>query len=138
MHWHAEHSLETDAPPAAIWSLMSDVDSWPSWNRGVEQIALDGPFETGTWFTMTLPGEQTLRTQLIDVVPLRGFTDQTLVDELDVTVAHLLEPCAGGRTRIVYRISARGPNADEIGPAIASDFPEVLTALAAAAQAGVR
>lgn len=138
MHWHAEHSLETDAPPAAIWSLMSDVDSWPSWNRGVEHIALEGPFATGTWFTMTLPGDQTLRSQLIDVTPLRGFADRTLVDALDVTVTHTLEPVASGSTRIVYRISADGPDAEQVGPAIASDFPEVLESLAAAAQAGVR
>ena len=137
MHWHAEHSFETDAPPAAIWALMCDVNSWPSWNAGIEYITLDGPFASGSWFAMKVPGQNELRSQLIDVSAPRGFTDETCVGPLVVTVEHRIERTAAGATRIVYRLDAQGPDAEQIGPAIASDFPEVLAALAGAALVNV-
>jgi len=38
------------------------------------------------------------------------------------------------RTRITYSVHARGAGAAEIGPAISSDFPDVLAALVALAE----
>ncbi|MCC6769842.1 MAG: SRPBCC family protein [Gemmatimonadaceae bacterium] len=133
MHWHAEHSLETAASAAAIWNLLCNVTTWPEWNAGVARIALDGPFVVGTWFTMTTAEQESLRSQLIEVTERRSFTDETRVGDLVVTVAHRIETSVASATRIVYRIDAIGPGADQIGSAIASDFPEVLTSLAAAA-----
>jgi hypothetical protein len=47
---------------------------------------------------------------------------------------HLLEPAAGGGTRITHRVEVEGPAASEIGPNVASDLPEAMAALAAAAE----
>jgi hypothetical protein len=41
----------------------------------------------------------------------------------------------GGGSRIVVTVEAEGPDADTIGPAVASDLPESVAALAAAAEA---
>ena len=129
--WRIQHSIQTTATPAAIWRVLVDVPGWKRWNRGIETIELDGPFEAGTWFTMKPPGQAPLRSRLVDVRANEAFVDETRVGDLVVTVAHRLEPLGAGRTRVTYEVEAAGPEASEVGPVVASDFPEVLAALAA-------
>jgi len=133
--WRSEYAIETSATPETIWSIFREVPAWKNWNAGIEQINIDGPFATGTWFTMKPPGQDALRVRLIDVRENECFVDETCVGPLAITVAHRIEPLGASRTRIVYAVAANGPAAAEIGPAIASDFPEVLAALARLAEA---
>jgi polyketide cyclase/dehydrase/lipid transport protein len=133
--WRGEFAVETSAPANVIWNIFRDVGGWKSWNAGIEHIDIDGPFATGTWFTMKPPGQDALRVRLIDVRENECFVDETCVGPLAITVAHRIEPLGAGRTRIVYAVAANGPAAAEIGPAVASDFPEVLAALARLAEA---
>jgi Polyketide cyclase / dehydrase and lipid transport len=133
--WRSEYAIETPAAPNIIWSIFRDVPGWKTWNAGIEHIEIDGPFSTGTWFTMKPPGQDLLRSQLIDVRENECFVDETRVGPLTVTVAHRIEVLGAGRTRIVYAVYANGPDASEIGPAVASDFPQVLASLAKLAEA---
>lgn len=133
--WRSEYAIETSAAADAIWSIFRDVAAWKNWNAGIEQIDIDGPFATGTWFTMKPPGEEALRSQLIDVRESACFVDETQVGDLVIKVAHRIESLGPARTRIVYAVDAKGPQAAEIGPAVASDFPEVLASLAKLAEA---
>lgn len=132
--WHTEHCIDTTATPDAIWAIFRDVPGWKAWNSGIEQIELEGPFAEGSWFTMKPPGQDPLRSRLAEVRENERFVDETRVADLVVTVAHRIERVGPGRTRVTYAVDATGPGASEIGPAIASDFPEVLRALAALAQ----
>lgn len=131
------HRLEVPAAPPAIWALLSDVTSWRRWNAGIETVALEGPFATGTWFTMKPPGQEPMRSRLLEVRPGEGFVDETQLGELVVRVGHRLERTERG-SMVTYVLEAEGPGAEEAGPAIASDFPEVLQALSAATRETVR
>ena len=51
-----------------------------------------------------------------------------------VTVEHRIERLGPGRTRVTYAIVATGQGAAEVGPMVASDFPEVLASLAKVAE----
>src|SRR5262245_31714994 len=133
--WQTEYAIETSATAETIWRIFRDVPGWKGWNAGIEQIAIDGPFVAGTWFTMKPPGEEALRSQLIDVRENVCFVDETRVGDLAIKVAHRIEPLGSARTRIVYAVDARGPQASEIGPAVSADFPEVLASLAKLAEA---
>jgi len=128
--WRGEYGIETSATAGIIWSIFRDVPGWKNWNAGIEHIDIDGPFSTGTWFTMKPPGEDPLRSRLVEVSENECFVDETRIGDLAITVAHRIEPLGTGRTRIAYAVEARGPEAPKIGPAVASDFPEVLAALA--------
>ncbi|MDN3279526.1 SRPBCC family protein [Frankia sp. RB7] len=132
--WRGEYAVETSATAETIWSIFRDVPGWKNWNAGIEQIEIDGPFTVGTWFTMKPPGEEALRSQLIDVRENASFIDETWVGDLVIKVAHRIETIGPARTRIVYGVDARGPQASEIGPAVASDFPDVLASLAKLAE----
>jgi len=132
--WEYEYSVETTAEPEALWRHWSDMATWPQWNAGVETIDVEGPFEVGTVFTMTPPGNEPIRMRLVEVEQGRSFTDEMDAGDFAVRTDHRLEPAAGGRTRIVYRTQITGEQADhvgpQLGPEITADFPDVLAALA--------
>jgi carbon monoxide dehydrogenase subunit G len=133
--WEFEYTIETSATPDVLWTLLSDVERWPQWNAGVEKIEINGPFLAGTVFVMTPPGQEAITTRLVEVQKGKSFLDETRLGELRIFVDHRLEPLTCGRTRIVYSIEAFGPNCDEVGQAVSADFPSVLQALAALAEA---
>ena len=90
---------------------------------------MEGDFATGTWFSMRLPDNELIRTQLIDVVTLQRFVDETWIGATVIRVEHRLEALAADRCRVVYAVSATGPDAATIAPAVSADFPEVLAGL---------
>ncbi len=132
--WSGEYSIETSASAEAIWHLFRDVGTWASWNAGIESVALEGPFAAGTSFTMKAPGQDAMRSRLTEVRENECFVDETTIDALTIRVAHRIERKGEG-ARVTYAVSAEGPGAKDIGPAVASDFPDVLTLLARKAEA---
>jgi hypothetical protein len=108
--------------------------AWPQWNDGIETITVDGPFEVGTVFTMTPPGDEPIRMRLVEIEPGESFTDEMDAGDFVVRTEHRLEPGAAGQTRIVYRTeitgAAAGQVGPELGPKLTADFPEVVAALA--------
>jgi hypothetical protein len=136
--WEYEHSVETTASAEALWQHWSDVPTWPSWNAGIEKIEIAGPFQAGTAFTMTPPGDDPVSMRLTEVVPGELFTDEMDAGDFVVRTVHRLAPVPGGRTRITYRTEITGPAAGqagpELGPAITADFPDVLSALVTLAE----
>jgi carbon monoxide dehydrogenase subunit G len=139
--WSYEHSLDTPADAATIFEILRDVGRWSEWNPGVERVDLDGPFATGTTGIMVVPEQGSFSFRLAWVGQDRGFEDETEIPGADVLVrvGHSLEPLPAGGTRVTYRATVEGPAADtlgtEIGPAVTADFPEVMAALAARAEA---
>jgi hypothetical protein len=133
-----EHTLVADVPAAAIWALYEDADSWPSWDPDAERISRDGPFTAGTTGTMTNRGQDPLPFTLIEVEPLRSFTDETAVGDVVVRVAHRIEPGPDGTIALTYRAEIDGPaeQTEELGPMITRDFPAVMASLVAAARQG--
>jgi hypothetical protein len=132
--WTTEHWVETAATPETVWRIWADVPRWPTWNRGIERVELHGSFATGAEFFMTPPGQRRLRSILTEVRAPECFVDETRVGELTVVVEHRIDPTGPGRSRITYAVTATGEGADEVGPAVSSDFPDVLAALVARAE----
>ena len=90
--WEYEHSTWTAARPEAVWRRWSDMASWPEWNDGVETISVEGPFEAGTRFTMTPPGEEPITMRLTEVRPGEVFIDEMDGGDFVVTTVHRLVP----------------------------------------------
>lgn len=130
------HTVEADVPAEAVWDLYRDVSTWPAWDPGTELVTLDGPFETGTPGSMKLVGQDAMTFVLARVEPLREFVDETTAGDMLVRVSHLLEPLGDGRLRITYALEIEGPaeQAQQAGPMITADFPDVMASLVAMAQ----
>lgn len=133
--WSTEHAIETTAAPEDVWALWADVPGWPAWDASLAATTLDGPFAVGTTGTLQPAGMDALPFVLLEVDPGRGFVDETGFAGLVLRFRHAVAPVADAGARIVVRVEAEGPGADEIGPAVAEDLPESLGALAAAAVA---
>lgn len=127
--WTHEESIEIDATPARIWSVLADVPGWKRWNAGIERIELHGPFITGTTFTMQPPGTDAFVSTLIAVEEQGGFTDETVIDETRVIVEHRIDALTPRTARVTYATRITGPEADVIGPEVTADFGDVLRGL---------
>ena len=132
--WTDTTSIATAASPAALWRLFEDVAGWTNWNAGIERVALNGPFASGSTFDMKAPGMDPFRSTLRDVLPQRAFVDETVLGDTRFLVAHELHALPEGGTRVTYTIRVEGPEATTLGPLVTADFPEVLAALKALAE----
>lgn len=99
-------SQEIDAPLATVWELLIDVARLPEILTGVQavQVAGGGDFAPGfRWAERRrasgFPAER--EWQIIDSSPYAGFTQESFAD--------------GERTRITYRLDARGEAATALG-----------------------
>ena len=127
--WSIEHSLETDASPESIWREWVDVERWPEWNRDIQRIELRGPFAPGSTIAMTLHGDETVELRIAEAHESESFVDEAEVEGTVVRTTHRVERLGEGRARVVYRLEAAGPAAEQVGPVVSADFPEVIAAL---------
>ncbi len=134
MSFHREFTTTTSAPRSTIWSLWTDINNWSSWNTGIAQAKLAGPFVTGAEFSMTPIGQDAITTRLTRVEEGVVFTDETVLGDICVTVEHRIEPSDGGKLRVVYSARVIGPGAEHVGAAVTEDFDDVLAALVKLAQ----
>jgi hypothetical protein len=59
--WHAEHTLDTTAPPDRIWQQMQQVSDWPRWDTGLISAELPGGFAVGAQGSMKFRSENPRR-----------------------------------------------------------------------------
>jgi uncharacterized protein YndB with AHSA1/START domain len=136
--WTNEHSVETTAPPQAIWRLWSDVPRWPEWVGDIERIEISGPFAVGSTIEMTPIGQETVELRIAEAREPELFVDEADLGEVMVRTFHSIERIDEGRNRVTYRMEISGSAADsvgpQLGPQISGDFPETLAALVEHAQ----
>jgi uncharacterized protein YndB with AHSA1/START domain len=127
--WATEHSIETDVAPEAIWRAWADVARWPQWNGDIARIELRGPFAAGSTIAMTTEDQDTVELRIAEAVEGEHFVDEADVAGTVIRTLHRIEPRDDGRARVVYRLEADGPAAEEMGSEISSDFDDTLDAL---------
>jgi hypothetical protein len=43
----AESELEIEARPEAVWDVLTDIESWPTWNPEVKSVSMHGSVAEG-------------------------------------------------------------------------------------------
>ena len=88
---------------------------------------------------MTPHGQEPIELRIADAVEPVLFVDEADLGDVVVRTSHRVERVDSARSRVTYRIEISGPGADtlgpQLGPAISGDFPGMLAALAALAEA---
>jgi uncharacterized protein YndB with AHSA1/START domain len=131
-------TLETTAPPDAVWHVWADPSTWPAWNPNVREMALDGPFAVGTTGTMdnSPGGRHAIR--IVTVDPPHSFALETSVLPLSSFTFRCEVQARGSGSYVSQSITMRGPLAPLysalMGERIAGSFEPLLAALGAAAQ----
>ncbi len=74
---HFQHTLATNADPAQLWQLWTDVPNWPIWDTPLKSAQLHGPFVDGTRGTVTPHKGLSAKLTLHDVQPGKSYTLRT-------------------------------------------------------------
>lgn len=92
-----------------VWSLLADVERWPSWTRSVQSVEIDGPLEVGTVATIKQPRLPVAQWLVTEVLPGRSFTWESRVGGLHSVARHDVEPGAAGTSRVTLSLRQTGP-----------------------------
>jgi len=75
----AEGELEIDADPRTVFSVISAIDQWPSWNPDVRSVTLQGPVQPGAVFRWKSgPSSLTSTLQVVDPPHEIAWTGTTM------------------------------------------------------------
>ena len=71
--------IEIAAGPDAVWEVLTAFERWPSWNRDVKSMAVEGPVAVGTVFRWKSgPGTITSTIQRVEPPRLIAWSGRTL------------------------------------------------------------
>ena len=75
----AEGELQIAADPQTVFSVISAIDRWPSWNPDVKSVTLQGPVQPGTVFRWKSgPSSLTSTLQVLDPPSEIAWTGTTM------------------------------------------------------------
>jgi hypothetical protein len=137
--WSYEHTVETKAPPEAVWRLWSDVSTWSSWDDDIEWATLDGAFAVGSRGKLKPKGFPAGAFELVSVTPGVSYTVEQRRLLATLRFHHELAEGGAPPTRFTHRVTISGP----LGPLLVAafggrmkrNFPPIMRHLAAAAEA---
>ena len=91
-------SVDVQAPPSAVWGVMSDVERWHEWTASITRVTrLDpGPLAIGARAHVLQPKLRPADFIVTEFEPGRQFTWVTHSPGIMATARHSVEPVAGG------------------------------------------
>jgi hypothetical protein len=109
MYEHSS-SIDIQAPPSVVWSIVSDVEHWPNWTPTVTRLTklTPGPLAVGMAARIIQPK---LPPAIWRVTEIHDGHDFTWVNErLGVKVfgSHVVEPLPDGGTRATVSVRFTG------------------------------
>jgi len=127
-------SAKTSATAEAIWALWSDVNSWPTWDQGIQRAEIRDGFTAGKTFTLVPMGGEPVNVELKTVVPATEFTDETVLPFGVLKTFHKIEREGKARKVTVAVRAEVDPDASgffskEIWPHMEGGLPESLKSL---------
>ena len=105
-----------EAPPDAVFSVLSDVERWPTWTPTVRSVTRtgSGPLAVGHGARVRQPRLAPATWTVTDVEPGCAFTWSSHAPGLRSVGEHRAEP-EGTGTRVTLRIRQDGPLAPLVG-----------------------
>ena len=135
-----ESTAHIDAPPAAVWAVLTDLEAWPSWESAIvrtegrvaegERIRIWAQLDPKRPFTFTVAALEPERRMVLESrLPLGMFRGVR---------THELTPQAEGGTRFALREEYSGPLAPVFSlwmPKLQPSFDAFATGLKVQAEA---
>jgi uncharacterized membrane protein len=105
-------TISIDAPPATVWALMSDIESWPSWTKSVDTAERleAGPLQVGSTAAIKQPKLAKTKWEVTELEPGRSFTWTSRSPGVRSTGIHTVDPAAsGGGSDVTLTLVLSGP-----------------------------
>ncbi len=75
----ASDEIEVDARPDTVWTVMSEIDRWPTWNPDIRDAALAGELAAGSQFRWKAgPGTIASTLQVVDRPNTLAWSGKTM------------------------------------------------------------
>ena len=136
--WTTKASATSSATPASLWALWQDVDNWKDWDDSLAASTLSGEFGAGSTGTLQPKGApHALPFTLLEVIPLKSFSNESALPGATLHFAHQLEQTESG-TLVTHQITISGPAwqdyATRMGAELERGLPQTVAALARLAE----
>jgi len=106
--WTKSHSIVTkEVTKEQMWKLFADVNSWHTWDKGIEFAKLEGKFEKGNYFTLRPKGGPNVKVELLATIENKSFLDVTKFPLAKMYDSHTFEETKDG-LKITNTISMKG------------------------------
>jgi hypothetical protein len=95
--WTKSHSIVTKTvTKEQLWSLLSDVNNWHTWDESIDFAKMEGAFEKGNHFLLKPKGGPKVNIELIEVNKPFKFVDMTKFPLAKMYGEHTFEDTADG------------------------------------------
>ena len=124
-----EIDTETDATPARVWAVLTDVECWPDWLASYTSVErLDaGPLKVGSTARVRQPGLVAATYTVSALVPDVEFTWSSTSAGVRTTGRHVVRPLPDGRAGLLLSIDQSGLLAGPIGLLLGSKIRRFLS-----------
>jgi hypothetical protein len=76
--WTKTHSTVTkDVTKEQMWKLFANVNTWHTWDEGIEFASIEGKFEQGNHFYLKPKGGPKVKIELFETIENQKFIDLT-------------------------------------------------------------
>lgn len=105
-----EISVDIDAPPDMVWSVLADVERWPEWTISMISVTRidDGPLTVGSKARVEQPKLRTAVWEVTDLDAPHSFTWVSRSPGILTTAGHLLRPSAHDGTTVTLSAAMTG------------------------------
>lgn len=95
-----------------VWKLYEDVSKWPIWDKSLKAVELNGNFETNTKGVLFLSndGAPPLKFTLEKVIPKKRFLSVSILNNIKISIDHIIENKNNIAISIKHIISVEGEN----------------------------
>ena len=113
---HYETTIDIDAAPSTVWSVLCDVESWPTWTASIDTLRLVGgpPLVVGSEAEIKQPKLPKARWKVTVLDDGRLFTWVSRAAGMATEADHELTPTDSG-SRVTLRIRQSGALAGLFG-----------------------
>lgn len=122
---HFWHQTQTQASPAEIWEVWTDVAHWQDWDKGLRSAQLEGAFTEGAKGSLIALNGRKTAFEIIACEPGQSYTFRSKLPLGALYVKRTLSQEAG-QTTFKHEVWFSGFSAPLFAKILGPDFREVL------------